>query len=946
MFLFFRKLTASLKVKISLITALIVFVIQGLTLSLIVYNLREDTTKSIQNQQFAMLHGVANEIDQKIAMHQGLLEQAAIRLQPLFSKNHWIMSERSDVLDAFLENNRALTYLFDGGLSIIGKDGKIIGTYPKREHAHLLQQDKQFRFSVTQHITKTIVEKRSVVLSPLIKNFNPHTDHPILLITYPIFDASEERVEAVLVGEINLYKPNFLGKLREMKIGRTGYFFVISTSGQMLVHNDANRIMKQADPYKTNPVFQKTLLHGFEGTEEGRNTYGTQAILSYRYLKNADWIIGSTFPSNEAYLPLRNLESKITLFSFIISFILLPIVWIIINHFMHRLTLLNNSILQIRDNPKEAHNVAILEHGEDEIAHLAHSFNQMLSELLRREYKLRTSKRSLANAQNIAHLGNWDWNYLTNKVFWSRQVFEILEINQKEPPTYNLYLHLVHPADKKRFRKTFSHFLMQKTLNFAYEVEHRIITASRKEKWVYLLARFELDENKQMNVVGTIQDITERKRMEEKLRDSSRLHQAILDTTTEGFYIIDLVTYRLIEVNDAFCNMVGYTRNLLVGKSLLELAASTQHDGLMQLINELNHSPHCHLETILLTQDNKSINVIINSSVLYHENGAIICAFAFVSNITKRKQAENALKLSHKVFENTAEAILITDANTNIILVNQAFIKTTGYALDEIIGHTPKKLYSGIQDKSFYAEMWYELHAKGSWRGEIWNKKKNGELYACILNINVVWSEDELEISNFIAVFSEITDLKETQLALQKIAMYDALTKLPNRAFFYQKINQCFDSAQRYNYRFMVLFLDLDGFKPVNDNYGHDIGDKLLVMIAERLSQIVGENNLAARFGGDEFTFLVDHLRDDEIVITLPDKLVTHIRQPYYIHEHIIKIGVSIGVAVYPDDGESIVELLRHADLAMYEAKRNGKNRWARAKRLPSQQKNTLDPHS
>lgn len=940
---FFRTLTASLKVKVALITALIVFVIQGITLSLIVYNLREDTTKAIQDQQFALLSGVANEIDQKIAMHQGLLEQAALRLQPLFSKNHWTISERSDVLDAFLENNRALTYLFDGGLSIIGRDGKIIGTYPKREHAHLLQKNKnkEFRFSVVQHVTKTIVEKRSVVLSPVFKTFDPKTDHPILLITYPIFDASEEKVEAVLVGEINLNKPNFLGKLREMKIGRSGYFFVIATSGYMLVHNDSSRIMKQADPYKRNDIYQKTLLHGFEGTAEGLNTYGTKAILSYRYLKNADWIIGSTFPSHEAYLPQRNLENRIMLFSVLISCILMPIVWITINHFMRRLTLLNNSILQIRDNPKEAHNVAILEHGNDEIAHLAHSFNQMLGELLRREFKLRTSKKSLANAQNIAKLGNWDWNYQTNRVFWSKQIYHILEVNLKEPPSYNLYIHLTHHADKKRIRKTFVQFLMQKSLSVAYEIEHRIITPSRKEKWVYLLARFELDENKQMIVVGTIQDITERKRMEEKLRDSSRLHQAILDTTTEGFYIIDISTCRLIEVNEAFCNMVSYTRTELVGKSLLELALPAQQDGLAQLIHSLISSPHCHLETILLTKTGEYINVVINASVLYHESGEIICAFAFVSNITERKQAENALKLSHKVFENTAEAILITDAETRIILVNQAFIQTTGYILDEIIGQTPKKLYSGVQDKSYYAEMWYELHAKGSWRGEIWNRKKNGELYASILNINAVWSEDELEISNFIAVFSEITDLKETQLQLQKIAMYDALTKLPNRTYFYQKINQCFENAQRYEYRFMVLFLDLDGFKPVNDNYGHDIGDILLVMIAERLSHIIGETNMAARFGGDEFTVLVDHLRDDEVIITLPDQLITSIRQPYYIHDHIIKIGVSIGVAVYPDDGHTIVELLRHADLAMYDAKRNGKNRWARAKNLSLSHKET-----
>jgi diguanylate cyclase (GGDEF)-like protein/PAS domain S-box-containing protein len=296
-------------------------------------------------------------------------------------------------------------------------------------------------------------------------------------------------------------------------------------------------------------------------------------------------------------------------------------------------------------------------------------------------------------------------------------------------------------------------------------------------------------------------------------------------------------------------------------------------------------------------------------------------------NHASRHLAENAhdQRLSASVFDNTNEGILIADAERRILRVNAAFTEITGYSAAEVVGRTPSLLRSGVHDEAFYAAMWRALAARGYWRGEIWNRRKNGELYAEMLDINTVL-DDNGKVSHYIGVFGDISDLKATERRLETMAHFDRLTGLPNRSLLMDRLGQSIARAERSGNRLAVGFLDLDGFKPVNDTCGHEVGDQLLIQVAERLGNAVRTGDTVARLGGDEFILLIDELKGLGEIAPTMERVLTAIAEPYTVDGHTLVVTASIGVAVYPTDGDNPRTLLAHADQAMYEAKAGGRN--------------------
>lgn len=296
-----------------------------------------------------------------------------------------------------------------------------------------------------------------------------------------------------------------------------------------------------------------------------------------------------------------------------------------------------------------------------------------------------------------------------------------------------------------------------------------------------------------------------------------------------------------------------------------------------------------------------------------------------ITNITERKQAEEKLRLSASVFEHASEATLITDAGNRIISVNPAFTAITGYSQDEVLGQTPHVLSSGKHPQEFFKKMWETLHATGSWVGEIQNRRKNGEIYNEWLSINVL-KDDEGTITRHIAVFSDITAAKRAQETIERQASFDALTGLPNRNLIMDRLKQILTASRRSGNMFAVMFMDLDHFKMINDSLGHDAGDELLVKISHRLRDALRESDSVGRMGGDEFIVLLSDINSAEDIIPIADTLLTEIRRPIVVAEHTLQTAASIGITVYPMDGDSPETLLKNADSAMYEAKSAGRN--------------------
>ncbi len=295
------------------------------------------------------------------------------------------------------------------------------------------------------------------------------------------------------------------------------------------------------------------------------------------------------------------------------------------------------------------------------------------------------------------------------------------------------------------------------------------------------------------------------------------------------------------------------------------------------------------------------------------------------SEITDRIQAEQQLIVFRKALENTVEGIYITDPAGTIIIVNRAVSEITGYTPDEVIGKTPLLWKSGTHTPSFYRLLWETLHQTGCWTGEIWNRRKNGETFPQALSISSIFNESG-ETTHYVAVFHDITASKQQEDKIKHQAYHDALTGLPNRALANDRISVSIAHVKRSGTKLAVLFLDLDNFKNVNDTLGHDWGDQLLLQVANRLASMVREEDTVARLGGDEFLILVAAISTEKTAVDITQRLMKSLAAPFHLAGTEIFLSASIGVAFYPQDGETAGALTKNADIAMYQAKARGKN--------------------
>jgi diguanylate cyclase (GGDEF)-like protein/PAS domain S-box-containing protein len=270
---------------------------------------------------------------------------------------------------------------------------------------------------------------------------------------------------------------------------------------------------------------------------------------------------------------------------------------------------------------------------------------------------------------------------------------------------------------------------------------------------------------------------------------------------------------------------------------------------------------------------------------------------------------------------------MITDASNQIVDINPAFTRMTGYELNEVVGLDPAFLHSGRHESDFYLEMWQQINATGRWQGEIWNRRKNGEAYDEILNISAVRNDSGKTVS-YVGIFSDITPLKEHRQQLEHIAHYDALTNLPNRVLLADRLQQAMIMSQRRNNSVAVVYLDLDGFKAVNDTYGHEFGDELLIEVSQRMKDTLRDSDTLARIGGDEFVVVLVDLEQMTDCEPLLIRLLQAAAEPVKMGDIILQVSASIGVTFYPQDKVDADQLVRHADQAMYGAKQMGKNRY------------------
>lgn len=383
-------------------------------------------------------------------------------------------------------------------------------------------------------------------------------------------------------------------------------------------------------------------------------------------------------------------------------------------------------------------------------------------------------------------------------------------------------------------------------------------------------------------------------------------------------------------------DLVGFLANAQFGFTLGELI---QHElvcvpsdmGLQNAIELLNEKGFRHLgvvdEKLVLDPLNKITGLLSLSDILTSIEYEYVNQLraALDSREMALKASTQHLRLAEKVIAASLDGIIITDAKGVIQAVNPSFTTLTGYTAQEAIGNTPAMLSSGRQDKDFYQKMWASLLNKGYWQGEIWNKRKNGEIYIEWLTITAI-SSDETGIQQFAAIFSDITDRKLKEEQIHSLAFYDELTGLANRRLFMDRLKRALAQAKYHNHELGVLFLDLDLFKRINDSLGHEAGDKVLQQVAKILKASVRQGDSVARLGGDEFTVLVPELTSVHLLEVLAKRIITKLSTPLQIMHNNLVVSTSIGISIFPEDGTTVEALLKNADTAMYQAKELGRN--------------------
>ncbi len=483
---------------------------------------------------------------------------------------------------------------------------------------------------------------------------------------------------------------------------------------------------------------------------------------------------------------------------------------------------------------------------------------------------------------------------------------------------------ILHPEDLDQVQQNWQQFIQSS--RSCMQQEYRLKTAAGDVRWMHSLTV--MVEKKDENIYyyeEYLVDITDRKNMESSLKEAEVNYRSIVEGSFMGIYIIQNGLFSYVNVQMA--ELFGYTQEEMLVKTVREIILPEDYELVEENIRKRIEGEIKSIEYQFrgIKKDKSLIYIkVLGSKILYRGYPAVI---GTLIDITELKRNDEKLKMAEKVFENTIEGVVVTDADGLIQWVNPAFTKITGYSQSEATGQNPRILKSERHKDTFYRDMWNDLENKGQWQGEIWNRRKNGETYPEWLTISAIKDETGKTVQ-YVSIFNDITERIQREERIKYQAYHDALTGLPNRALFHDRLSMALTHAHRNGEMVAVMMLDLDQFKRINDTLGHPVGDRLLQEVGKRLITYLREGDTVSRLGGDEFALILEDIQSIENVIKVAQKILRKMETPVHINAHDLHISTSIGISLYPSDGQDVDTLLKHGDTAMYQAKQEGRNRY------------------
>lgn len=482
-----------------------------------------------------------------------------------------------------------------------------------------------------------------------------------------------------------------------------------------------------------------------------------------------------------------------------------------------------------------------------------------------------------------------------------------------------------HPEDAIRIRESTHDPALSGEGNIfvRYRLRHR----DGHYVWLESLTQPILDdEGNVIRLQTSTRDISEQKQVEQALRESEERYRAVINSLAEGI-VVHGHDGGIVACNPSASRILGMSESQLKKHHPADVSwPAIDADG-----NEFQFERHPAMQTlnsgepcrgVLMgfekADDGRRIWITINSQPVEHStDAAVVVSFR---DITEWLHTQQELNLWAKVFEASSESILITDADSNVVSLNQSFTRMTGYEPGDLVGKSSALLRAGNHPEEFYDELWKTLHEKGTWRGETWNRGKNGETYPVWLSITAV-RDRHGEITHYVTIATDITERHARDEHHRYLATHDPLTHLANRALLYDRIEMELRRSRRGDTAFAILFIDLDGFKEINDEQGHRLGDLLLREVARRLKTQVREADTVSRLGGDEFIVILADVQSVDSAIAVAGKVTEAIRMPYHLDGNELFVQASIGISLHPDHGSEPEALIHAADQAMYRAK-------------------------
>ncbi|TVQ68940.1 MAG: EAL domain-containing protein [Oceanospirillales bacterium] len=911
-----RYIRQSLKARIT-ITMLAILMVCVVSLAwLVSKSLQNDMQNMLGEQQLSTTSLIANGISKELESRIFSLEQySKIRIEPF-------MLADPDALQERLEGSSAILSMFNAGIFVTHRDGQTLASVPSHSPTSVDSGTKtDTRELLHDEIEPVFNEGKAHIGKPYMdEQFRSAVFH----ISVPIFNP-QGSIEAAITGVINLKQPNFFDNITHNSYGKSGGFLLISPKDHLIITaTNPDLVMTKTPPAGVNKMYDRILL-GMEEYGVAINSRGVVELSAAKRIPIANWFLVTVLPTEEAFAPIRSMQKRMLWMTLFLAMLAGTIMWLILRREFSAMLSAVKALTEFKDTHLPLKPIPVSH--QDEIGELINSFNQLIESLQSRDHKLRQSQAMLMRTEQIAHVGSWDWDIETDTVTWSDELYRIFDRNPEDgAPSFAEHAVLYDDTDLKRLQEVVSASLKDGT---PYEIELRARRQNGESRICLARGHTKRDlKNKIIGLFGSIQDVTDLRRSEEDLSNLEELMRYVVEHTNSAVAIHDK-NLHYIYVSQRYLNDYHINEENIIGKHHYEVFPNLPQKwkdahqlALSGISTKADADP-------FLNEDGRQDWTRWECKPWFLRDGSVGGIIIYTELITERIEAENKLKLAAEVFNTANEGILITDTDANIIQVNEAFTFITGYTSTEVIGKNPRILSSGRQDQTFYAELWQELKETGRWHGEIWNRRRDGELYAEMLSISTA-RDSEGNPQHYVALFSDVTSIKKHHNQLEYIAHYDVLTNLPNRVLLSDRLHQAMAQSRRNGNILAVAYLDLDGFKSVNDTHGHHVGDEVLVEISKRLKECLRDGDTLARIGGDEFIAVLVDLAQQNSCHSVIERLLDRVCDAVYVEELALFVSASVGVTFFPQDEDvEADQLYRQADQAMYQAKLAGKNCYA-----------------